>query len=381
VRGFPLILMMMGFLSACNGEGPRDSAIVSSPNATVVEAEAQERYAVIEVNKSVATSVSRNLIAQDRGGFFAQASAGEVVIGPGDTLGISIVSSNTNGFVDFAGNSLNPISTASLPSQEVSSDGMVNVPPLGRVLAKGKTVQTFEQFVAEQLGDVLVDPAVIVQLMDRKSARVTVVGKVGAPGTVSLSTTESRLIDMITAAGGPAIRSEDLEVTLIRNGRSATISMDQLYNTRAYNISALPGDVISVESRSREITVLGAFATNTTIEFDKGTASLADAVGRFGGLVNNRAKLKGVYLYRETPRTTLAKLGVDVSVFPAAVVPTIYSFDFTEPTVFFTAKAFEIADGDILYTSESVLSEVNSVITALSPWLGSPYQYTSGIVN
>lgn len=370
MRNIPFFLLMTGFLSACNGEGPRDTAILRSPNATVFESESVERYAVIEVNKSVATIVSRNLISEGRGGFFAQRSAGPVVIGPGDLLEISIVSSNSSGFVDIAGNSPNPISSASLPAQEVSSDGMVNVPPLGLVVAKGNTVQSFEQSVARQLSDVLVEPSVIVRLIDRKSARVTVVGQVGAPGTVSLTTTESRLIDMITAAGGPAIRTEDLMVTLIRHGRSATISMDQLYNNRAYNISALPGDVISVESRVREITVLGAFATNTTIEFEKGTASLADAIGQFGGLIYDRAKLKGVYLYRETPRATLAALGVDVSGFPTVIVPTIYAFDFTEPTVFFTAKAFEISDGDILYTSESGLSEINSVIAAISPWLG-----------
>jgi len=383
VRRIPASLLMISFISACNAEGPRDGAIFGSPNATVVKAETEtatatnERYAVIEVNKSVAASVSRRLISENRKSFFSDSPARAVVIGPGDTLGISIVSSNSTGFVDYSGNSLNPISTASLPSQEVSSDGTVSVPPLGRLLAKGKTIQSFEEFASKQLGEVLVDPTVIVQLIERKSARVTVTGKVGAPGTVPLSTTESRLIDMITAAGGPAIRSGDLEVTLVRGGRRATITMDQLYNNPAYNIAALPGDMISIESPSRQITVLGAFASNSTFDFDKGSASLADAMGRIGGLINNRAKLKGVYLYRETPRSTLVELGADVSGFSTAVVPTIYSFDFTEPTVFFTAKAFELADGDILYTSESVLSEVNSLIAALSPWIGSPSQFIS----
>lgn len=372
-------LLMAVLLSACNAEGPRDGAIFRSPNATILksEVEADARYAVIEVNKSIAASVSRGLISEDRKNFFSDSPAGAVVIGPGDTLGISIVSSNSSGFVDFSGNSLNPISTASLPPQEVSSDGTVSVPPLGRLSAQGKTIQSFEKFASAQLGEVLVDPTVIAQLIERRSARVTVTGKVGAPGTVPLSTTESRLIDMITAAGGPTIRSEDLEVTLIRGGRSATITMDQLYNNPAYNITALPGDRISIESPNRQITVLGAFATNSTIDFDRVSVTLADAMGRIGGLVANRARLKGVYLYRETPLATLVELGADVSGFSTEIVPTIYRFDFTEPTVFFTARVFELADGDILYTTESTLSEIDSFISAVSPWIGPPSQIAS----
>lgn len=376
----PVCLLMIGFFSACTFEGPRDGAITRSANATVYKAEPDqsfdEPYAVIAVDKSVAVSVNRGLISEERKSFFSDSPARAVVIGPGDTLGISIVSSNSTGFVDATGNSLNPISTASLPSQEVSSDGTVSIPPLGRLLAKGKTVQSFEEFASNQLGQVLVDPTVLVQLLDRKSARVTVTGKVGAPGTVSLSTTESRLIDMITAAGGPGTRSEDLEVTLVRGGRRATITMDELYDNRSYNIVALPGDIISIESRNRQITMLGASASNSTVEFDKSNVSLAEAMGEFGGL-GPRSKPEGVYVYRETPRATLAELGVDVTGFSTTVVPTIYSFDFTEPTVFFTAKVFEMADGDILYVSENLLSEVNTLITALSPWIGSPSQSIS----
>ncbi len=132
-----------------------------------------------------------------------------------------------------------------------------------------------------------------------------------------------------------------------------------------------------VQNTSRQITVLGAFTTNSTIDFDRVSVTLADAMGRIGGLVANRARLKGVYLYRETPRTTLVELGADVSGFSTEIVPTIYRFDFTEPTVFFTARVFELADGDILYTTESALSEIDSFISAVSPWIGPPSQIAS----
>lgn len=372
MRGSLLTVTLSIFLAACSGEGPRDHAITGAANVKLEVAAKGEPYAVIEVNRRVAETTSAALVKHRNAGFFRQTGPAPVVIGPGDTLSISIVSSSDAGFVDFVTSSISPISTASLPPQEVSSDGTVNVPPLGRVLARGKTVQSFENFVRRRLSEVLVDPSVIVQLTSRRSARVTVVGAVQAPGAVPLSTTDTQLIDIITAAGGPADRTENLEVTLIRAGRSATLLLDDLYSNPAYNISALPGDVISVKRPLTEVTVLGAFASNAQVSLEGPAVSLSKALGQFGGFARNRAKLKGVYVYRETEKTTLAALGVNVSGFAGHTVPTIFKFDFTEPTAFFTADSFLIADDDILYTTQSVLSEIRDVISALSPITAAP---------
>ena len=255
----------------------------------------------------------------------------------------------------------------------------MNVPPLGRLLATGRSVQSFENFVRGRLGEVLVDPSVIVQLTNRKSSRVTVLGTVRAPGAISLSTTESRLTDIITAAGGPAERPEDLDVTLTRNGRSATVPLDRLYGEPGLNISALRNDVISVGKRIRQVTVLGAFSTNTRVRLEGDSVSLTEAIGQFGGLIRDRAKLTGIYVFRETPKNTLASIGVNVSRTPGETVPTIYRFDFTKPTVFFTADNFQIADGDILYATQSGLASVNDFISAISPVIAAPRIYGSNL--
>ncbi len=374
VRIFSVILGMMLPLMACTGAGPRTAAIVSSPEATVVQSSSEEAFALIEVDRAVASTVSHALASQADSPFFKDTSAGAVVIGAGDTLEISIVSTSEDGFVDFTTTSITPVSSTPLPPQEVSSSGTVNVPPVGRILARGKTVQQFENFVTRRLSTVFVKPSVIVRLSNRQSARVTVTGQVGAPGAVSLSAADSRLIDMITAAGGPTARSADLQVTLIRRGRSATIGMDKLYNESRYNIFALPGDVILIEGANRKLTVLGAGASSATLYFDEPSVSLVDALGRFGGLQNQRADLKGVFLYRESPRATILNLGADVEHIPGPLIPTIYRFDFTQPTVLFTANAFEIADGDILFISDNRLTEINGVISAFAPFVPTPVQ-------
>lgn len=375
MRTLLAFVAMLPFLAACSGEGPRDGAILRSATATVLEPITPDlQYAVIEVNKDVSERVSGDLYAAQYSGFFKDTGSAPVVIGAGDTLSISIISSSsTTGFVDFAGGSLNPISTATLPPQEVSSDGTVNVPPIGRVLARGKSVQGFENFVRRRLADVLVEPSAVVQLTTRKSARVTVVGDVAGPGAIPLSTTEPNLVDIITAAGGPVGRAEDLDLMLTRRGRSATIPLQDLYSNPRYNIAAHAGDIITVRSPLTEVTVLGAFASNTRIRLEGPSVTLVETIGQLGGLTRDRAKLKGVYVYRETPRATLAGLGADLTAFPAEpLIPTIYRFDFTDPTAFFTADTFVLANGDILYTTQSALAEINDTLSAILPVATAP---------
>jgi len=106
---------MASLVAACSGNGPRDQAIIQAKNGTVYESVSAEPYVVVEVNRGVATRVSSDLLGQRYAGFFTQTGSAPVVIGPGDTLSISVVSSNNSGFVDFAGGSLNPISTATFP--------------------------------------------------------------------------------------------------------------------------------------------------------------------------------------------------------------------------------------------------------------------------
>jgi hypothetical protein len=55
-------------------------------------------------------------------------------------------------------------------------------PPIGRLRAAGQTIQSFEALLERRLGEVLIEPSVIVELIDRQSARVNVVGQVAGGG-------------------------------------------------------------------------------------------------------------------------------------------------------------------------------------------------------
>jgi polysaccharide export outer membrane protein len=167
-------------LSACAGGGPDTRAIWARPTAQ--SPPAPKRF---PISWSTWTRASRRWSAARSTScrqFFGDAQPGPVIIGVGDTVQVSIVSSSESGFLDFTTAQISPISTTSLPPQTVRESGMLNIPPIGRLRAAGQTIQSFEALLERRLGEVLIEPSVIVELLDRQSARVNVVGQVAGGG-------------------------------------------------------------------------------------------------------------------------------------------------------------------------------------------------------
>ncbi len=368
------ILVALAALTACTGGGPRASSVLNAPNATMVSRDVADPYIVIDVDQAVAGAVTRAFAAEPVA-FFENGTPNRLVIGLGDTVQVSIVTQSDAGFVDFNNAALAPLSTTTLPPQTVRDGGTINVPPVGRILASGRTVASLERLLEEKLSTVLVEPSAIVQLVDRRSARATIVGAVETPGSIALNEVDTRLIDIIAAAGGPTARTEDLELTLSRRGRSASVALNRLFESPALNVAARPGDVISIEASDNKVTVLGAGGQNETLRFDEPGVSVADILGRAGGIDNRRAARQGVFLYRNTPKALVSELGGEATQIPGTDVPTVFRFDFREPSMLFAANGFEVADGDVLYISDNVAEEVNAVVAAVTTFVPAPSEF------
>lgn len=358
-------------LSGCGGGGPTTDAILGSSSLVVRRAppangETRPSYVLVEVDRDIADAVSATQARLDAGGFHAVGGPTPVLIGRGDLVEVAIVSTAETGFVDFTTASLSPISQTPLIAQEVGADGMIRVPPLGRILAEGRTVSELESFLTERLSEVLVEPAAIVRIVDRRSAKVSVVGKVGAPGKYSIGETDLRLLDLITAAGGPSERSENLQVRLSRSGRTRTALMENILSNPSLNVYVQPADVIEVETPENRIVVLGSGgATNQTLLLDQPDNTLTDVLGYGEGLANRQADRSGVFVYRDVDRQVLGRLGLDTSRFAGASVPTVFQFDLTRPDSLFAAKSFRVDDGDILYLATSIRDAVEAFSTFL----------------
>jgi len=360
-------------LSACAGGGPGTRAILGEAESTVASRAETLPYIVVDVDESIATVVAQSLDVMPQ--FFGDTRPEPVIIGVGDTVQVSIVTSSETGFLDFTTASISPISTTSLPPQTVRESGMLNIPPIGRLRAAGQSIQSFEALLERRLGEVLIEPSVIVELVDRQSARVNVVGQVAGGGAIPLTEVNTRLIDVIVAAGGPSGRSEDIVVRLSRRGTTHTVTLQQLYEHPRFNIIVQPGDVIALEAADRKFTVLGATG-NQTLRFDEQEVTLAEALSQSGGLQSPRADRTGVFLYRRVPRDVLVSLGAEVGHIPGYEVTTIFRFDFTNPNVLFTADEFRVADGDILYVADSVNANISNVLSVLTNFVPAPVEFT-----
>ncbi|WP_299938828.1 polysaccharide biosynthesis/export family protein [uncultured Pelagimonas sp.] len=373
-------------LVGCGGAGP-DVMSIQSGTKSVVDASATQDataedspYVLVEADRDMAVSLSSALIEREKRAFYPRGGPAPILVGRGDIISVAIVSTSDSGFVDFTSASIAPISQTELAPQEVGADGMIRVPPLGRVRVVGRSTSQIENGLTARLSNVLVDPSAIVSIADRRSAKVAVVGKVGSAGKYSIDETNLRLLDMVNSAGGPDERSENLRVSLSRQGDTRTTSLDAVLRNDNMNVFVKPGDVLELETPEDRIVVLGAGASsNSTMIVNLPDATLTDVLGNAGGLAGRTASRKGVYVYREMPVSLLQKIGADVSEFTGVfggkydsrTVPTIFRFDMTKPDSLFIAKAFRMLDNDILYIAPSL----RDAVLALTAFVPGPSAY------
>jgi polysaccharide export outer membrane protein len=73
---------------------------------------------------------------------------------------------------------------------------------------------------------------------------------------------------------------------------------DAVVSDPRQNIILQKGDVVSVSHQTKSFTVLGATAKNDEINFETSGISLMQALARAGGLNDNRADARGVFIFR-----------------------------------------------------------------------------------
>ncbi|MFK7877195.1 MAG: polysaccharide biosynthesis/export family protein [Paracoccaceae bacterium] len=359
-------------LAACGSTGPRVDAILGDKDAVTVKTRDDRPYAVIQVDSTVAALASNLNEASESLSFLPDQGAAPIAIGVGDSVQVAIVSTSDGGFLDITNSSLAPISTTALPPQQVGTDGMISVPPIGRVRAAGNSVQGFERFLTRRLGEVLVSPTAIVNLVDRQSAQVTLVGNIGAPGTYSINQNSKHLTDVIALAGGPTAQPEDIRVVMSRGNRTASARLVDIYENPELQIHLQAGDIIRFEPLDYDFTVLGAGGTNANFTVLESGRTLVKALGTARGLQQGRGDPRGVFVYRLIPRSDAVALGVDTSPFSGDTVPAIFQFNMKEPQALFVAQAFDLANDDILYVSTSTISEINGFFSAFNLFIPTP---------
>ncbi len=354
------------------------SAVLSNPPNTVAL-----EYALVEINPFNVECLINAETSSLLKAFGGKSGAPPVIrIGVGDVLEASIFESSAGGvFSPGGGANSRSGNFVTFPRQTVSSAGTISVPYAGVLEVAGKTPQQVAHEIEGKLVSRAIEPQVIVSVIEQNAASVTVIGDTtNNSNTLKLSGSGERILDMISKVGGLRYPAYEVFVTLQRKKRTAKVYFPTLVSNPDENIYVQPGDVISVTREQRKYVALGAVgagistqvtgANQTTFgavglfTFDQEKLSLNEAIGKAGGLLDDRADPAHVYIFRTEQRRTLEKMGVDLSRFAPdqPLIPTAYRANFRDPSGFLLAQKFPMRDKDAIYAGNSDSTEFSKLL-------------------
>jgi len=374
-----LALSCAGLLSGCyslGSSGPHAGQIDRKKPASLANADIR----VIDLTDTVA----RRLVTSDQKLSFAQVLGDETLgtnlIGPGDTLDISIweappaVLFGTAAQTGLAAPESRAAAQArsvaqgtALPEQVVAEDGRIQVPFAGSIPAAGRTSAQIQGEIVTRLRGKAHDPQVLVRRTRNATRDVTIIGEVQQSARIPLTAKGERLLDALAAAGGAKQPVNKTTIQITRGDKVVSAPLSEVIANPAQNIHLHPDDVVTALYQPYSFTALGAVGRNAEIDFEGTGLTLTQALGRIGGLRDDRADIKGVFLFRlEDPAQLDPAQLAGARLTPDGKVPVIYRVDMKDPATFFTAQGFPIHNKDVLYVSTAPLVDLMKFINIVS---------------
>jgi polysaccharide biosynthesis/export protein len=344
----------------------------SGPSAEAIEqAGASAGQGAIQVLE-IDDTVSRRLAARAQFRGFSESlgagSRGSGLIGAGDSVEIVIWEAPPATLFGGAAVDTRLAQTAratTLPEQVVDQDGFVGVPFAGRVRAAGRRPHELESEIQQQLRGKANGPEVMVRITRNVSSTVTVVGEVGQSLRMPLTPGGERLLDALAAAGG--VRQPVGKVTLqvTRGERFEAMPLELVIRDPRQNVPLMAGDVITALFQPLSFSVLGATGRNEELPLEAQGITLAQALARSGGLLDNRASPQGVFVFRfeaadamDWPRRPVARTA-------DGLVPVVYRLDLRSPAGFFHMQSFPVRHRDVLYVSNAPAAELQKFLNLI----------------
>jgi len=337
--------------------------------------EARSVVQVVDIDDAVA----QRLLGREERDSFAE-SLGQVgtsanSIGAGDAIEITLWEAPPATLFSAGVDARGGLSTTrftTLPEQLVDQDGYVVVPFVGRVMALGQTPQALGDEIVRRLRGQANRPEALVKITKSTSTSVTVMGEVANGMRLPLSRSGERVLDALAAAGGVRQPVNKVMVQLTRGGGYYAMPLDRVIRDPRQNVTLKPGDVITAISQPFSFTVLGAASRNEEVNFEAQGISLAQALARAGGLLDNRADARGAFIFRfESPEAQ--DWPMPAMVVPGQPVPVVYRINLADPRSFFVMQRFAMHDKDVVYVSNAPAAELqkflNIVFSGIYPIL------------
>jgi polysaccharide biosynthesis/export protein len=372
---FPVLAVVAAaLLPACTllpGTGPYSDSV--NGNATAgVRSTTPLPYALVDVTADTIGFLSQPNLITFKGEFSDKRPKPTQVIGVGDVLNITIFEASPGGlFTPGQSAGARPGNFVDLPAQAVDQRGSIYVPYAGEIPAAARTIPEIQQAVIARLQNRAIEPQVLISLNQQHSSVVSVLGDVNTPGVLTINSVGERLLALIARAGGPRFEAIESYVTLQRDGKNVKVLLSKVVHDPRENIFIRPNDVIFLTHESPTFTALGAlnqnvFGFNSEIPFDVETLTLAQAMGKAGGLNDQQSDPSEVYVYRYEERPFLEKLGVDTTRFTFERIPTIYRVNLRDPSGMLLAAGFQMQKKDVLYVANARVVDYYKLLTLIN---------------
>ena len=367
LRNMTVLAVSLGMLSACSllpSSGPSTGKVVAlgqRSEANIPDVE------LVDVNADVATSLYQAQV----GPSFAQLGEGYASVGAidvGDVLDITIWEAPPavlfGGALSSTGSG--NAQQTKLPEQMVSSSGTISVPFIGDVSVLGKTPVQVQNIIKGRLKKMANQPQVMVRMVQNNAANVSVI-RAGNSVRMPLTAAGERVLDAVAAVGGSTANVQDTNVQLTRGNVVRTIALEDLVAHPRQNILLRRGDVVTMITNPSTFTSMGAVGHTQQIGFSVKGLSLAEAVGRMGGLQDYRADARGVFVFRYAPLSELPpekqSKWVEKGYGDRAEIPLVYRLNLADANSMFWMQRFPVKDKDVVYVSNAPMAEVRKFLS------------------
>ena len=372
------LICSVGLLSGCADFIPQngpDGSRVSGQAATksvAANSSTDLPYTLVEVDSSK-LAVLKSLPPRTSLRLSTPMSRAGGDIGVGDVLDVSIFEADTGGLFTAAPSETRLGNAISLPAQEVDRDGYVMIPYAGRVRAEGETPAGLARVITNKLKAQALDPQVVVGFSARHSGSVSVLGDVNTATHFSLDAGGERLLGALARAGGTRSPDYETHIELERDGAVREVKLSDITADPSQDFVMAPGDTVYVSRRPDYFIALGATGQSVSlapldrrIPFGSPHLSLADALARAGGLQDDRANPKEVFVFRYESAAVLQSLRAP-TLSTGNRVPVVYAINLRDPTGLFYADQFEIHPEDIVYAANAGSADATKVEALIMP--------------
>ena len=301
-------------------------------------------------------SIGENLL----GWINRQPDAPNRIIGPGDTVAITVWNTETNSLLTAPSQrsvNLGPIT--------VSPSGFIFLPYIENIRISGMSPDRARAVLQERFTEIIPSAQVQLEMTEGRLSTVSLIGGVARPGSYPLVDQSYTIMALLAEAGGISQNLNNPQIRLVRGDGIYGTSVDRLLSSPGLDTTLRGGDKVFVEADDRYFLSLGAAGSQAIHKFPRDSVSALEAMAIIGGISASRADPQGILILREYPASALRQDGTG-----PAFTRTVFTIDLTSTDGLFSAGQFRIRSGDLVYATESPVTTAQTVLGLIGSSIG-----------